>query len=87
MKLCEAQKSWSMETFIDETFQEIQETVQDRNVLMFLSGGVDSSVAFAMLNKVLGQDRVLGLFINNGSSKLVKGNLLFPREESLRFYA
>ena len=33
---------------------------------MFLSGGVDSSVAFALLNQALGKEHVLGLFINNG---------------------
>ncbi len=38
----------------------------DKNVLLFLSGGVDSTIAFALLNKALGQDRVLGLHIDNG---------------------
>ncbi|MCH2295558.1 MAG: glutamine-hydrolyzing GMP synthase, partial [SAR324 cluster bacterium] len=33
---------------------------------MFLSGGVDSSVAFALLNEALGTDRVLGLYMDNG---------------------
>ncbi len=37
-----------------------------RKVLLFLSGGVDSTVAFALLNKALGQDNVLGLHIDNG---------------------
>jgi len=38
----------------------------EKNVLLFLSGGVDSTIAFALLNKALGQDRVLGLHIDNG---------------------
>ena len=33
---------------------------------MFLSGGVDSTVAFVILCKVLGKSRVKGLFIDNG---------------------
>jgi GMP synthase (glutamine-hydrolysing) len=33
---------------------------------MLVSGGVDSTVAFTLLNKILGKDKVLGLFINNG---------------------
>ena len=37
-----------------------------RKVLLFLSGGVDSTVAFALLNKALGQENVLGLHIDNG---------------------
>ena len=37
-----------------------------RKVLLFLSGGVDSTVAFALLNEALGQENVLGLHIDNG---------------------
>lgn len=37
-----------------------------RKVLLFLSGGVDSTVAFALLNKAIGQENVLGLHIDNG---------------------
>jgi GMP synthase (glutamine-hydrolysing) len=34
---------------------------------MFISGGVDSSVAFALLNKALGKEKILGLYINTVS--------------------
>jgi GMP synthase (glutamine-hydrolysing) len=66
VKQCSANKSWSMERFIEATTQQLQAEVGERNVLMFLSGGVDSSVAFALLTKALGTERVLGLFIDNG---------------------
>lgn len=33
---------------------------------MLVSGGVDSTVAFTLLNQVLGKENVFGLFINNG---------------------
>ena len=45
IKLCKAHPSWSMERFIEQTKIELQQQVGEHNVLMFLSGGVDSSVA------------------------------------------
>ncbi len=44
----------------------IKEKVKDRGVLMLVSGGVESTVAFVLLNRVLGRDNVLGLFVDNG---------------------
>ena len=63
---CEICSKWSMETFIKETTERLQQEVGERKVLMFISGGVDSSVAFALLNKALGKEKILGLYINNG---------------------
>ena len=63
---CEICSKWSMETFIKDTTERLQQEVGERKVLMFISGGVDSSVAFALLNKALGKEKILGLYINNG---------------------
>ena len=63
---CEICSKWSMETFIKETTERLQQEVGERKVLMFISGGVDSSVAFALLDRVLGRDQMLGLYIDNG---------------------
>jgi len=63
---CEIYSKWSMETFIKETTERLQQEVGERKVLMFISGGVDSSVAFALLDRVLGRDQMLGLYIDNG---------------------
>ena len=63
---CEICSKWSMETFIKETTERLQHEVGERKVLMFISGGVDSSVAFALLDRVLGRDQMLGLYIDNG---------------------
>ena len=61
---CGVRSRWSMEYFIELTTKRLRNEVGDRKVLMFLSGGVDSSVAFALLNKAHGQDKLLGLYIN-----------------------
>ncbi|HCV46283.1 MAG TPA: glutamine-hydrolyzing GMP synthase, partial [Deltaproteobacteria bacterium] len=66
INLCGVSSRWSMETFIEETTERLRQEVGERKVLMFISGGVDSSVAFALLNKALGKEKILGLYINNG---------------------
>ncbi len=64
--LCGAQRNWTMERYTEEAIERIQEQAQGRNVFLFVSGGVDSSVAFLLLNRALGAERVLGLHIDNG---------------------
>ncbi len=64
--VCGCEKNWNMDNYIDEITQKIQQKVGDKKVFLLVSGGVDSSVAFTLLNKALGTERVYGLFINNG---------------------
>jgi GMP synthase (glutamine-hydrolysing) len=63
--LCDA-ATWSIASYTEHISQQIKEEVGSRNVFMLVSGGVDSSVAFTLLNKVLGTDRVQGLLIDTG---------------------
>ncbi|HPS43726.1 MAG TPA: glutamine-hydrolyzing GMP synthase [Treponemataceae bacterium] len=56
-----------------------------RKVLLFLSGGVDSTVAFALLNKALGQDRVLGLHIDNGFMRKNESSVIAERYREFGF--
>ena len=65
-RICGMQKNWDEDTVLNHILESIKKDAADKNVLLFLSGGVDSTVAFALLNKALGQDRVLGLHIDNG---------------------
>ncbi len=85
VKVCGAHPGWSMETFVEEAIEAICQTVGERNVLMFLSGGVDSSVAFALLNKALGHKRVLGLFIDNGFMRKDEGRAIMERYHELGY--
>ena len=66
LKICGVEKDWSMEGYIEEKMNEVRERVGDRNVFLLVSGGVDSTVTFTLLNKALGEDRVLGIHIDNG---------------------
>ncbi len=63
---CGMKKNWDQDTVLNVILENIKKEADGRNVLLFLSGGVDSTIAFALLNKALGQDRVLGLHIDNG---------------------
>ena len=63
---CGMKTNWDQDTVLNIILENIKKEADGRNVLLFLSGGVDSTVTFALLNKALGQDRVLGLHIDNG---------------------
>ena len=59
-------RTWTMEQFIPDTEERIRQQVGDRNVFLLVSGGVDSSVCFALITRALGEDRVIGLHVDNG---------------------
>ena len=59
-----------METYIDDIIKEIQEKVGNRKVFLMISGGVDSTVAYLLLDKALGKERVYGLFVDTGFMRL-----------------
>ena len=85
IKQCGAQMSWSMESFIRDIISEIRDTVGIRKVLTFISGGVDSSVTLALLNKALGKEQVLGLFIDNGFLRKNEAEIILRRYHQLGF--
>ncbi|NLC93147.1 MAG: glutamine-hydrolyzing GMP synthase [Treponema sp.] len=63
---CGMKKNWDQDTVLQVILENIKTEAKNHNVLLFLSGGVDSTITFALLNKALGQERVLGLHIDNG---------------------
>ena len=56
---------WQMSDFIDETIVDIKEKVGDKKVLCGLSGGVDSSVAAALVHKAVG-DQLVCVYVDTG---------------------
>lgn len=76
---CGMQKNWTEDDILEHIIEKIKLSSQNKKVLLFLSGGVVSTVAFALLNKALGQDRVLGLHIDNGFMRKNESALICDR--------
>ena len=84
-KICKARRNWSMDNFSLDTIETIKTQVGDRKVLLFVSGGIDSTVAFELLNASIGQDRVLGLFVDNGFMRKNESAQIRARYDSLGY--
>ena len=63
--VCKCTENWTIQNFIDEKIEEIRAEVGDQKVLCALSGGVDSSVVAALLDKAIG-DQLICMFIDHG---------------------
>ncbi|WP_156286156.1 glutamine-hydrolyzing GMP synthase [Oceanivirga salmonicida] len=64
-KICKIEKNWVMSDFIEEKINEIRNITNGEKVLLGLSGGVDSSVAAALINKAIG-DKLVCVFVDTG---------------------
>jgi GMP synthase (glutamine-hydrolysing) len=63
--ICGCGKGWTMRNYLDQAVEEIRRQVGKEEVILGLSGGVDSSVAAALLHKAIG-DQLTCIFVNNG---------------------
>src|SRR5437667_12765743 len=72
--ICGCSMDWTMGSFIEEACERVRRQVGDQKVVLGLSGGVDSSVTAALLQKAIG-DQLTCIFVNNG--------LLRSREEEM----
>jgi GMP synthase (glutamine-hydrolysing) len=70
--ICKCGRNWNMLNYLDQAVEEIRKQVGDEKVILGLSGGVDSSVAAALIHRAIG-DQLTCIFVNNG--------LLRAREE------
>ena len=63
--ICGCDKSWTMRSYLDQSVAEIRAQVGKEHVILGLSGGVDSSVAAALIHRAVG-DQLTCIFVNNG---------------------
>ncbi len=64
-KICGCGKCWTMRNYVEQAVAEIRKQVGKEEVILGLSGGVDSSVAAALLHKAIGS-QLTCIFVNNG---------------------
>jgi GMP synthase (glutamine-hydrolysing) len=65
-RVCGCDKDWDPRNRIPLIEQETRECTGNRNIFFFVSGGVDSSVAFALCSRALGAGRVRGVYVDTG---------------------
>ena len=63
--ICGCTGKWKMNSFVDETVKALKEKIGDKKALCALSGGVDSSVAAALVNKAIGKNLTC-IFVDHG---------------------
>ena len=64
--ICAAARQWSMEAYLDEVAERVRAKVGAGDALLLISGGVDSTVAGALLLKILPHEKVHLLYIDTG---------------------
>ncbi len=67
--ICKAETTWTADNIIEQAISAIQEQVGDQQVLLGLSGGVDSSVVAALLHRAIG-DQLVCVFVDTGLLRL-----------------
>ena len=71
---------WIMGNYIDEAVAKIREQVGDEEVILGLSGGVDSSVAAALIHRAIG-DQLTCVFVDHGLLRLNEGDMVMDMFE------
>lgn len=72
LDICGANPSWTMPNYIDEAMAKIRAQVGGDEVILGLSGGVDSSVAAALIHRAIG-DQLTCVFVDHGLLRLDEG--------------
>ena len=75
LDICQAKADWVMGDYISEAVAKIREQVGDEEVILGLSGGVDSSVAAALIHRAIG-DQLTCVFVDHGLLRLNEGDMV-----------
>ena len=75
LDICATRADWIMGDYIAEAVQRIRNQVGDEEVILGLSGGVDSSVAAALIHRAIG-DQLTCVFVDHGLLRLNEGDMV-----------
>jgi GMP synthase (glutamine-hydrolysing) len=78
--ICGARPDWIMGNYIEEAVARIRAQVGDEEVILGLSGGVDSSVAAALIHRAIG-DQLTCVFVDHGLLRLNEGDMVMDMFE------
>ncbi len=73
--ICGTRPDWVMGDYIAEAVEKIRQQVGDEEVILGLSGGVDSSVAAALIHRAIG-DQLTCVFVDHGLLRLNEGDMV-----------
>lgn len=73
--VCGCRGNWVMDSFIDNAVAELKEKIGDKQVILGLSGGVDSSVAAALLSRAVGK-QLTCVFVDQGLMRKDEGDFV-----------
>ena len=73
--ICGTRQDWVMGDYISEAVEKIRQQVGDEEVILGLSGGVDSSVAAALIHRAIG-DQLTCVFVDHGLLRLNEGDMV-----------
>ncbi len=71
--VCGCAGTWRMDSFVENTIQELRERIGSGRVLLALSGGVDSSVAAGLLSRAIGS-QLTCVFVDHGLLRKNEGD-------------
>jgi len=75
LDICKARPDWVMGDYVEEAVARIREQVGGDEVILGLSGGVDSSVAAALIHRAIG-DQLTCIFVDHGLLRLDEGRMV-----------
>jgi len=75
LDICGTRPDWVMGDYITEAVEKIRQQVGDEEVILGLSGGVDSSVAAALIHRAIG-DQLTCVFVDHGLLRLNEGDMV-----------
>jgi len=73
VEICACEKLWTAGNIIEDSIEHVRQQVGDDEVILGLSGGVDSSVVAALLHQAIG-DKLTCVFVDNGLLRLHEGD-------------
>jgi len=81
--ICKCRQDWDSETREKALVDEIGKVVAGRDVLFFVSGGVDSTVAYALTMAVVGREHIRGYYIDTGLMREGDADLILAVDPSI----